>query len=208
MPDKLAPACGISYPLFRYPTIGMPDKLNGRRTLLPYTFRYPTIGMPDKLNFPTFFADSKFRYPTIGMPDKLPSGPGRITTQFRYPTIGMPDKLSAFAFSPIIPFRYPTIGMPDKLSTAFTIEVTSFRSIFQFRYEPEAVSIRVIQLFRLTGLKKEKFMGFMPKNNSSVTSVAPCGQQLRTRHSVRAYQARCLGLSKPANNSLLARCIS
>ncbi|PIY01129.1 MAG: hypothetical protein COZ23_04760, partial [Hydrogenophilales bacterium CG_4_10_14_3_um_filter_58_23] len=29
-------------------------------------------------------------------------------------------------------------------------------SIFQFRYEPEAVSIRVIQLFRLTGLKKEK----------------------------------------------------
>ena len=56
---------------FRYPTIGMPVKLDailsGEYTL----FRYPTIGMPVKLRGRFCTAALRFRYPTIGMPVKL-----------------------------------------------------------------------------------------------------------------------------------------
>ena len=34
---------------FRYPTIGMPDKIDIDESSLLWVFRYPTIGMPDKI---------------------------------------------------------------------------------------------------------------------------------------------------------------
>ena len=56
-------------------------------------FRYPTIGMPDKICLNTYPTTHLFRYPTIGMPDKIPERITPPTVTFRYPTIGMPDKI-------------------------------------------------------------------------------------------------------------------